>query len=579
MTNFGWLSEIHNRPRLQRMNESKFSARELVARVEASDTTLKACLEDSRSDVLARFTGLNPAQQEQLARESWRIGLSAVLTAHASAQEAKLADVGRTLVEDVTAQLEQHLERQQSGMKAVMDRFFDPKDGQVTERLQAFVADKGVLANKLNEFFSGDGSVLAQTLARQVGENSPLLKRLSPTESEGVVQLLERQVKAALAANRDDVTKALDPAAEGTPVARFLSKLQKELKEAGGAQSEQLAKALAALDQNDERSLVSRLVRESRASQESLRKALNPQAPDSPLGIVRKTLEELLEQRLGRHDQRLEALQKAQAEFQLELCTAVARLETRKNERAGNPQGGDDFEGRVLEFLTHASPTGACVVEATGSTAGAIKGCKVGDAVVRFTEESAFFGSAMVVEAKRNRTYQVGDALSELETAMRNRGATTGLFVLAKASASPTFPRFARYGSKLLVVWDADDEVSSGLLHGAIIAGLALAQRKNAVRDGGDINALADIENRLLKEVERLEKMDCEAEKIGKSAGKIRDEVRKATIELRRVVDKGKATLRALQVEVHEEQVEVENPITADAYRSGAPYNDAASAA
>ena len=123
------------------------------------------------------------------------------------------------------SQLEQHLARQQAGIKAVLDRFFDPKDGQVTERLHAFVADKGVLATKLNEFLGGDGSVLAQTLARQVGENSPLLKRLSPTESEGVVQLLERQVKAALAAHQKEVARALDPAAEGTPVARFLALL------------------------------------------------------------------------------------------------------------------------------------------------------------------------------------------------------------------------------------------------------------------------------------------------------------------------------------------------------------------
>ena len=45
------------------MIASKFTAPEIVARVEASDTTLTACLEDERSDVLARFTGLTPAQQ------------------------------------------------------------------------------------------------------------------------------------------------------------------------------------------------------------------------------------------------------------------------------------------------------------------------------------------------------------------------------------------------------------------------------------------------------------------------------------------------------------------------------------
>ena len=60
--------------------------------------------------------------------------------------------------------------------------------------------------------------------------------------------------------------------------------------------------------------------------------------------------------------------------------------------------------------------------------------------------------------------------------------------------------------------------------------------------------------------------MDSEAEKIGKSASKIRDEVRKATDELRRVVDRGKATLRALEVELDEEQAEIASPIIAGHY-------------
>lgn len=193
---------------------------------------------------------------------------------------------------------------------------------------------------------------------------------------------------------------------------------------------------------------------------------------------------------------------------------------------------------------------------------------------MRFTEESAFLGSSLVVEAKRNRAYQIGDALSELETAMRNREAGAGLFILAKASAPPTFPRFARFGSKLLVVWDPEDDVSSGLLHGAIVAGLALAQRKKVAADAGDIKALADIENRLLKQIARLEKMDSEAEKIGKSASKIRDEVRKATDELRRVVEKGKATLRALEVELDEEQAEIASPIIMGHYEPRGAENE-----
>lgn len=68
--------------------------------------------------------------------------------------------------------------------------------------------------------------------------------------------------------------------------------------------------------------------------------------------------------------------------------------------------------------------------------------------------------------------------------------------------------------------------------------------------------------------------MDSEAEKIGKSASKIRDEVRKATAELRRVADKGKATLRTLEIELDDEQAEVDSPIIAGHYEPRTAEND-----
>jgi hypothetical protein len=187
--------------------------------------------------------------------------------------------------------------------------------------------------------------------------------------------------------------------------------------------------------------------------------------------------------------------------------------------------------------------------------------CKVGDVVVRFTEESAFKGSGLVIEAKRDKSYSVGHALDELTTAMANRGAETGLFVLASSAAPPGFPRFARYGSRLVVLWDSDDPVSDGLFEGAIVAGLALAQRKKTAADPGDIQALADVEQRLVKELERLDKVEKSATSIRNHADKISEEVRKAGNALERVITKAKATLTALNVELRDEEVEAASPI------------------
>jgi hypothetical protein len=79
-------------------------------------------------------------------------------------------------------QLKEHVALQQQTISAVLGKFFDPKDGQVTQRLAAFVDDQGVLAHLLEKYLGPQNSVLARTLARQVGESSSLFKKLNPNE-------------------------------------------------------------------------------------------------------------------------------------------------------------------------------------------------------------------------------------------------------------------------------------------------------------------------------------------------------------------------------------------------------------
>src|SRR5690606_35636684 len=115
-----------------------------------------------------------------------------------------------------------YVERQQQTIGAVLTQYFDPRDGQVTQRLSAFVDDQGVLARQLQKFLGPQGSVLAETLAKQVGETSPLLKKLSPTDSTGIVKVLEGQLRAVIDQGHAELVRALDPLAEDGAVARFL---------------------------------------------------------------------------------------------------------------------------------------------------------------------------------------------------------------------------------------------------------------------------------------------------------------------------------------------------------------------
>jgi hypothetical protein len=55
-----------------------------------------------------------------------------------------------------------------------------------------------VLAGLLDKYLGPRNSVLAEGLARQVGEASPLFRKLSLTESDGLVKVLEGQLRAVM---------------------------------------------------------------------------------------------------------------------------------------------------------------------------------------------------------------------------------------------------------------------------------------------------------------------------------------------------------------------------------------------
>ena len=521
---------------------------------------VSADVRDRRPDSLTLFGDLDEIQREQLVLDAWTIGLRALHNAHAAAQESKLKDVGAALVADIDRQLRAHVDTQQETMAAVLGRFFDPKDGQVSQRLAAFVDDQGVLARLLDKYLGPKNSVLAEALARQVGEASPLFKKLSPTESDGLVKVLECQLGAVMSQGHDDLVRALDPLAEDGAVARFLRSLREELKGADEDRARQLSTALAALDANDENSLLSRLVRETHRARVEVLTAVNPDAPSSPMAILKTSLTRLLEEQTATQTALANQQQVRQTQFEKEVREALVRIETKRTQDQKTTRGGFDFEDAVISFVRSATQGAPCIFDGTGATAG-VGRCKKGDAVLRFTEESAFAGAGVVFEAKRDATYTVQKAIDELDAARKNRGAIAGVFVMARSHASDVFPRFARYGNNVVMTWDDQDPATDAYLHAAVLLGMALVTRSRTTGDAGDIAALRDVEARIEAELSRLEKMETHSSAIRRNADGLSEEIRKAQRALDLLLRKAQRTLQALNVELHDEGAERCSPI------------------
>jgi hypothetical protein len=205
--------------------------------------------------------------------------------------------------------------------------------------------------------------------------------------------------------------------------------------------------------------------------------AVNPDAPDSAMAIMKQTLTTLLHEHSRSQTDALKLQQERQERFEKEVRDALVRLESKRTYDQKTPRSGFDFEDAVAEFVTSAVRNAPCLVEVTGKTAGLRTRCKKGDLVLRFAQESVFEGAGVVFEAKRDASYTPQKALEELDTARANRNAGAGVFVMARSHAPDGFPTFARFGSNVLVVWDDSNAAADPYLHAAILLGLGLATR------------------------------------------------------------------------------------------------------
>lgn len=333
-----------------------------------------------------------------------------------------------------------------------------------------------------------------------------------------------------------------------------------ELKGADEDRAKQLSSALAALDANDENSLLSRLVRETDRARHEVLSAVNPDAPGSPMAILKASLTKLLQEQATTQTDLAKQQEVRQTLFEKEVREALTRIETKRAQDRNSTHGGLDFEDAVVAFVRASTESAPCIFDVTGATAG-LGRCKKGDAVLRFTGESAFAGAGVVFEAKQDATYSVQKALDELDAARKNRDAVAGVFVMARSHASDVFPRFARYGSNVLVTWDNQDPATDAYLQAAVLLGMALVTRSRTTGDAGDIAALRDVEARIEAELSRLEKMEKHSDAIRKNVDGISDEIRKAQKALDILLRNAQSTLRALNAEVHDEGAERGSPI------------------
>jgi len=513
--------------------------------------TLVVSDRETVTELLQRSNG---RERDEYALAALRIGVLSLKHARGQIDADAVRHEGERLLKDLKSALDGSRNEIHSNLTNALKEYFDPSSGRFQERVERLIKQDGDLEKVLQRQVGGNGSVLAETLAEHIGKNSPLMKLLNPEEANGLVSSVRTAISAVIGEEQNRILSEFSLDNDKGALKRLVS----ELTQANGKLKTDLANEVGTVVQefslDKEDSALSRLVKRVETAQETITKEFSLDEEGSALSRLSTVINEAkgsidsnltldneasalyrlkreLVEILGNQEQKVQG-------FQTNVLTALESMTAQRKESARSTQHGNDFEATACEVIEKEVRKAGDIPTRTGQTTGSIKNCKVGDLVVELGADCVAAGERFVVEAKEKAGYTVIEALAEIDTARKNRGASVGLFLFSAKTAPQGMETLCRNGDDVLVVWDAQQLESDVVLRAGLSLAKALCVRKQKERDKSE-NNWEEVDAAILaveKEVARLTKMKGWTETIQSHSGNMLEEIRKMTNSLERQI-------------------------------------------
>jgi uncharacterized coiled-coil protein SlyX len=446
--------------------------------------------------------------------------------------------------------------------------YFDPQSGHFTERVERLVRKDGDLETVLRQQIGdGESSELARTLARRIGESSPLMRRLDPQDAAGIARSIETSVKEVLDSEQNRILGEFSLDNENGALTRVVAQLESTNGKFTGDIEKQIKAAVQEFSLDDETSALSRLVKKVEEAKDRITDEFSVDNQDSAINKLNLVLAETrqsIDDNLTLDNEKsalarlrkqltdvLDDIQTKNQRFQEDVSGKLASLVTRHQEEMRSTTHGISFEEEFCVFLQREAQRAGDVFTATGSKPGAIPRCKTGDAVIELGTEAAAGGERIVFEAKSRKQVSLADARREIEEGRKNRTASVGVFVFSKSNAPNGLQPFTRFDHDLFVVWDAADPSTDIYLSAAVSVAKALLFRQKATetQSEGDLKGIELAVNILEKQLKGLEDMETWTSTIQSNGGKIAREIVKIRETAKEQIERLRSCLDALRHE------------------------------
>jgi hypothetical protein len=497
---------------------------------------------DSIIELSVRREGM---ERDHYALGALRIGLLSLKHTQGQLDADAVRREGNRLLENLNHGLDSYRVQLNENLTERLREYFDPQSGKFQERIERLIQRDGELEQALRRQVGSQESELARTLAASVGKDSQLMRLLNHEEAGSLASTVRASLQEILQTEQQHVLSEFSLDNKQSALSRLLSEITAESGRFKGDLAGQIEDMITEFSLDRPDSALSRLVRKVEDTQKTIAEQFSLDAETSALSRMSNLLNETTNAinsnlTLDREDAALARLRRELLDilkrhedrasaFHSEVTAALGAMKARREEAARSTTHGREFESVTVEFVGHEATRTGDIATATGNSTGAIKYCKVGDAVVELGPDSAAPGEKFVVEAKEDRSIDLNKARTEIELARKNRGAAVGVFVFSKKTAAVGQEPFFRLGNDIFVIWQAEDISDDVILRAALSLAKALCMRelKQRKAEDADFKLMDDAILAIETEAARLGGMKTWTETIKANSGKLLDEIRK----------------------------------------------------
>lgn len=456
--------------------------------------------------------------RDQFVERALRIGILAINQAAGQLDAHVLRDESTRLTSQLRELIDTYRSRTTDELEGILRAYFNPEHGQFTQNVERLVRQDGELEQLLRSHMETARLTMQQTIAQLVGQDSPIMRSLTPGDANNFFRHFNEVANQAVQAQNERILRQFSLDVPDSALNRLVTELTNNHALVGNNLQAHITQVMREFSLDQEDSALNRMLRQIQQASTQIQGEFTLDNENSSLARIRRELKQLIEEQ-----------NRIAACFQERITNEITALNTRRREAQQGVQHGHDFEAAVITTLQFLSEGSGDEVEGVGQTTGEIPRCRVGDAVITLSEDSAAPGARIVVEAKEAENYTLAHIKEEMATARENRKATYGIFVLsANVALAQSIGLLRRYDNDIVVVWNSEDRNTDVVLQAALLMAKGLVLRAAREREGLDVDldamdrALATI----TRQLDGFEEVNTSANTIKNGAQRILDRTR-----------------------------------------------------